>query len=392
MRNRRVMVLFLMLAFVCTAGMAEADGGYALTYQEGVMFDVYFLENGDIVHYGSYGGRPAADDGAVISTVARQSADGAEIWSLDLPTYDAYGASQVLPLSDGQFLATTVQKEGEATLFFLDADRGVTRQETIACVNPVFFAVDGGVILAEPMKDADGFRMTWLDLDGKPQLAREYPLEVPDALHLSLIETQDGFYCFAQYTVPAEKTGGVVMKIAKDGLLQWKRDIESPAGSTHIFQPDGSGGVIAMGVGSIRAYGWGPDDWEYESYTMERIGPDGEQIWEKEIDVRERGMGRNLIRWDSATDEGVLTVWETDDTLWFVTIHPDGTLAEGPAYQKEEANAGTGYSIAGYSADSGGDIWVYYHAASPEDGSDVHHLTPHLRSLDEFSPAPPTRN
>lgn len=373
MKRKVFSAVLSFLLLLTAASVAESPLAYTFAH-DGVVFQAFLLPDGDILYYGSFGRQ--ASDGRYADSVIRAKPDGTEVWAFDMPyPENELGIySYFLPLSDGRYMLTHALGEDDLCAFFIDAENGVTGKQ-LPYGEQHYFAVDGGVIAVDAV-GADSVRLYWLGLNGQEKSYKDYDLDRAREMDFELLDTGDTLYLLGQDWASSDKGIYSVTKLTKDGALQWQKTYDLlPYGYVYVFQPDGEGGVLLIGEAATLQN----DD--YTNTTVaRRMSPDGDIIWEKEIDV-----GEWIVRWERPVDDGVLMIWETDDTFRFVTLARDGELTAGPVLEKPN----TGMEdmqcwVGGYVTDEVGREWVYYNTIREIDMYQTE-VKPHIEPLEAFT-------
>lgn len=373
MIRKALMLCLPLLLLLMAPSYAETPAAYTLL-ENGVIFEVFFLPGGDILQYGSFG-REMEDGQTADTSMLRTKPDGTVVWVLDLPmSQDGLGfADALIPLSDGRYLLPHMMGEGMLQGFFADAGKGMDGQISLPYGQQRYFSVEDGVLEASPSPDAGHLLLRRLDLQGQAVWQHEYALPRAEEADLNLLETEDSLYLLVGYHSGIKDAPGRLMKLTKEGLLQWQQTDDSRHGFGYMLHPDGAGGVLLLGDNGMY------DNVTAYPYVARRIDAQGNTVWRKEVEV-----GAWVVRWDTATEEGIRMIWETEDTFRFATLDRDGNLAMEPIHEKPDTNGDGAYCwVAGYAVDEAGRQWVYCNAIKEIDSYNTD-VKPFIQLLDAF--------
>lgn len=341
-----VCLLFSILFAATAFGAAE----YMIPY-DGVLFEAYFLSDGDLLVKGSFARQ--TEEGDYGDTFARLKPDGTEVWTLELslPDDGIPGGNTLTPLPDGSYWITHVIDKETPRAFSVDHQGELAEISPFPFMGQLYYALSDCVISIDPNVIANGIRLTWYDYGGQEIRQKDYDLDVSQDSALKLLETENNLYLMAQIFNNPTDTRNTLMMLGKDGLLRWRESYDSPYPYFYISQPDSDGGLLLIGDN-----GTYDDNTSYPD-TIKRIGADRQTIWEKEMKV-----GKWIIRWNPAmTADGIQMIWEKESTFQIVTLNDDGEIKKGAILDKPNKGlADTKCWIYGQILDQEGQLWLYY--------------------------------
>lgn len=308
-------LLCLLCCLLLCAGGALADGAetdYMRAYENGVIFNAYMLEGGDLLHFGSYVPKEKAEYNSD-SQVARVTPEGEVIWRFDVPNISELAGSGLLALGGGRYMKSVPDAEGVSTLYFFDEAEGLTR-EAGPTNAAIFLPLEDGILAAEPLQD-DMLWFSWLDDNGEEIRGKRHTFTQATYI-MELIEAEDGFYL--TYMPSHELERFTLAKFDNEGMLAWENTYHAP-GNSPIPYPDGQGNIMLVcDLG--------------DGQTMVRcVGSDGEVRWETTLDA----VDTNVLL-APRQEEGFRLALETADTLQLVIFDDEGNAALAPALTKPD--------------------------------------------------------